>query len=264
MLRLREKIGSDHGRGGTGVGEDDQLRRTREHIDRDASSDELLCRGDVAVSGADDHVAWKDGASAERERGDRVGAARRQHAVSAGDGRRGERDRSGLWARDPDLLHARRPRRHRRHQYGRWQRVAAAGRVTTGALQWRDPVPCRTSRQRDGHVTERTPLCLGEHPNPLGDTLQANAIVRRQSRERAIERGPIQEQRSSGGHVGETFGVLAQRGFAPYPYRFYDWRGDSEGLGGHGASATAHQLGDRATAQQAGVFPTIGRRLTAR
>ena len=37
VLRLREQIGRNHRRGCGGVGEDDQLRRAREHIDCHAS-----------------------------------------------------------------------------------------------------------------------------------------------------------------------------------------------------------------------------------
>src|SRR2546425_9932468 len=55
MLRLREQIRRDHRGGCRRVREDNQLRRAREHIDGNASRDELLRRGDIAISGANDN-----------------------------------------------------------------------------------------------------------------------------------------------------------------------------------------------------------------
>ena len=117
MLRLREQIGRNDCRGGRGVGENDQLRRARKHVDRNATRDELFRRRDVAISGTRNHVARRDRARAESQRRNCLCAARREQTVGAGDGRGGERHRSRLGARNPDLLHARRPRGHRRHQH---------------------------------------------------------------------------------------------------------------------------------------------------
>ena len=267
MLGLREQIGRDDCRRSGGVGEDNELRWAGEHIDGDASRDELLRRRDVAVSGADDHVTGSQGAGggAECERRDGMGSTRRQHTLGAGDGGSGERHRSGLRARDPDLLHTGRSRRHRGHQDRRWQGIAAAGRVASGALERSDPVPGRPARHCDRHITQRAFLGLGEQTDPLRDALQARAVARRQARECAIESGPVQEQRAPPARrdLGESLSVLPQRGFTAGSHRFHDRRGNSEGLGGHGGSATTHQFGDGATTQHAGVFLAIGRLLTA-
>ncbi|OLC09154.1 MAG: hypothetical protein AUH41_06210 [Gemmatimonadetes bacterium 13_1_40CM_66_11] len=122
----------------------------------------------------------------------------------------------------------------------------------------------RAARQLDGHGAEGAFLRLRERSDPLGDTLETRAVPRRQAREPTSQRGPVQEQRSAGDDIAETLSILAQRRFAARPHRFYDWRGNREGLGRHAGSATAHELGNRATPQHAGVFLTIGRRLTAR
>ena len=57
VLSLREEVGGNRGGRGGCIGEHDELRRSRQHVDRHSSRDQLLGGGDVAVAGPDDHVA---------------------------------------------------------------------------------------------------------------------------------------------------------------------------------------------------------------
>jgi len=61
VLGLGEQVYRDRRGVGTRVRENDELRRTREHVDRDGSGDEPLRRGHIAVPRPDDHVARRDG-----------------------------------------------------------------------------------------------------------------------------------------------------------------------------------------------------------
>src|SRR5258707_12562391 len=109
-------------------------------------------------------------------------------------------------------------------------------------------------------------LRFGEGPDPLRHTLQPRAVTRRQAREWAIERGPLDEQRAAGCAVAELLGVLAQRRFASGPHRFHNRRGDCKRLRRYRGSTTRYELGDRAAWQQARTHDllAIGRRLPAR
>ncbi len=123
-----------------------------------------------------------------------------------------------------------------------------------------------TTRQRDRHGLEGTLLCFGESPNPFSDALEAAAITRGQITERAIERGPLEEQGTARGYITETFGVLAQRCVAPQPHGLHNGCRDRERFRRQRGRATSCELGDRAARQQAGAHDllAIGRRVTAR
>ena len=75
------------------VADHQDLGRAGDHVDAHDPEHPALGRGDVRVAGADDLVHRRNGRGAERERGDRLGAADREHPVHPADRRRGEHER---------------------------------------------------------------------------------------------------------------------------------------------------------------------------
>ena len=108
-------------------------------------------------------------------------------------------------------------------------------------------MPRFTTRNSHRHGTERAALRLGERTYPLCHSLETRAVVRRQSGERPIELGAVEEQRVARRHVAEPLRVFAQRRVAARSYRFHNRRGDGECLRRNPGGTTPHQLGDRTT-----------------
>src|SRR6185503_20068381 len=69
MLGLREQIGRYGCWRRRRVGENDELRWSREHVDRDPTRNELFGGGYVTVAWTDDDVGRRNRSRAERERG---------------------------------------------------------------------------------------------------------------------------------------------------------------------------------------------------
>ena len=120
VLGLRQEIGGDEARVGRVVGDDEDLARAGDAVDRDGAEDEALRARDVVVAGPDDLVDADDALRAVGERRDRLGAARVHDGRDARQMRR-RVDRvvrlvAGERRGEQDLRHARDPRRDGRHQ----------------------------------------------------------------------------------------------------------------------------------------------------
>ena len=85
VLGLGDEIGGDERRVGGGVGEDHPLRRAGGQVDADERADLDLGGGDPRVARTDDPVDRLQArvGQAERERADRLGAARDEQRVDA-------------------------------------------------------------------------------------------------------------------------------------------------------------------------------------
>ena len=75
MLGLGQQVDGDPGGVLGGVGHHQDLRRSGDHVDADGAEHLALGGGDVDVAGADDLIDRGDGFGAERQGGDRLGAA---------------------------------------------------------------------------------------------------------------------------------------------------------------------------------------------
>ena len=85
MLGLAEQVGGDDLRVGGLVGDDGDLGRPGEQVDRHRAEELTLGLGDVGVAGADEHVDGRLAEQAERHRGERLHAAEHEDAVGAGE-----------------------------------------------------------------------------------------------------------------------------------------------------------------------------------
>ena len=88
VLGLAEQVGGDPGGVLGAVGDHDDLGRAGDQVDADPAEHLALGFGDISVAGPDDLVDRGDGRGAERERGDRLGAADPVDLVDPGQVRR--------------------------------------------------------------------------------------------------------------------------------------------------------------------------------
>ena len=117
VLGLGEEIGRHHSRIRACVGENDQLRRARQHVDADVARHQLLGRRDPAIAGTDHDIARWRSTDAVGQRGDRVGAANRQQPVGTGHRRGRKTDLRRTRRRHPDLGHSSGPGGDGGHQH---------------------------------------------------------------------------------------------------------------------------------------------------
>ena len=139
VLGLREEIHRHPVRVGAAVAHDHDLGRAGDHVDADDAEHLPLGGGDVGVARADDLVHRRYRLRAVGERGDRLRAADREHAVDAADRRRREHELVALAAgrghRHDDFAHARHLRRHGIHDHRRRVGGLAAGHVDADAVE---------------------------------------------------------------------------------------------------------------------------------
>ena len=133
MLGLAEQVGRADFAVDRLVRNDQRFGRAGEQVDADAAVELTLRLRHVGVARPDHHVDGRDGAGAERHRGDRLHAAEHIDLVRAAEMHRGddrgmraatERRRAG-----DDALHARDARGHDRHVRGGDHRIAPARHV---------------------------------------------------------------------------------------------------------------------------------------
>ena len=157
VLRLREHVARHPGGIGGSVGDDNDLARSRHHVDADLAEHAGLREGHVDVSGAHDLVDAPDRRRAVSERGYRLGTA---DAVALGDpGEAGSGEHGGL---DPaagarrrdehDLADAGDTRRHRGHQ--------DCGRIGGAPARRIDPRPI----ERPDLLAEDGTVLIGQTP----------------------------------------------------------------------------------------------------
>jgi hypothetical protein len=93
MLCLRQQIGSDPLRNVTPIGDDENLRRSGDHVDANTAEDAPLGCGDVGISRADDLVYGRNRRGAVGERRHRLRSAHPVHFVDPDHLSRGEDER---------------------------------------------------------------------------------------------------------------------------------------------------------------------------
>ena len=155
VLGLGEHLGGDEPRIGPVVGQHEHLGGAGRAVDDHVARDLGFGFGDPAVAGPDDGVHPGHGLGAERERGDRAGAAQGEEPVRAGHPAGGEHLGRGSTVRPGGrahhhLPHARGPGGHDAHEHGARVGGAAAGRVHAGPLH-RNGHPCDPDARLDVH-----------------------------------------------------------------------------------------------------------------
>ena len=96
MLGLREEIHHDPLHGGMPIADDDDLRRSGEHVDADDAEHEPLRRGHVPVPGSDDLVHRLNRSGPERKGRNCLRASDSPHLVYRGQVRSGKHQRIEL------------------------------------------------------------------------------------------------------------------------------------------------------------------------
>ena len=142
VFGLRQQVGGNEGRVGTGIGDDQHLGRTGRHVDGDAARplrSVALGLIDPGIAGAEQLVAARHRGRAQRHRGDGLRAAQLEDA-QVRHLLRCDQDRrigAAILARrraQHDLRAARQARRNGQHQRGGGQRRAAGRHVQADAL----------------------------------------------------------------------------------------------------------------------------------
>ena len=147
MFELRDEVGGNHRRIRTGRGDHDDLARTRQLIDADRTEDLVLGEGHKCVARPHDLVDTLDALGSERERRDRLRAARGHHLSDAKKvcGRRDQRMHAAGWRRragDHDPGDAGDLRGDHRHEHRARVRRAAAGDVASDPPERLGVQPC--------------------------------------------------------------------------------------------------------------------------
>ena len=214
MFGLRQEVGRDPPHVHRPVGEDGDLARPRDLVDRDVAVDLALRRRDEGVAGARDLLDLAARLRAERQKANRLDAA---DAVDFGRARELEREEEdgvdpavlpGGRAGD-DFPHARRLRKRDGHDGRRGERRRAARHVDADAVHRREELAGRTAARRlhrprpaERRLREREDAAVrvlhGPHElrvNPLlGDRCEIDAQALRRARPEALElRDEIQD-----------------------------------------------------------------------
>ena len=217
MFRLRKQVGGN-GRGVRGLVRDDEdLARSRHHVDADGAEHGFFGKGDVDVAGARDLVHLGDALRAVGERGYGARSAREEDAIHTRDLRRrdnlvahaaalcGRRDHA-------KLLHSRDFCGDGVHEHGAGIARRAAGDVDAHALYGRDLLPQHGAVGTG--VAKSVPLLhLVEFADVGCRPFKHRLVVRRHSRKRRV---PVfaGELEAGGSAAVELFGVIAQGGIA--------------------------------------------------
>src|SRR2546421_2432346 len=185
VLGLREEVhGHPVGRRAA-IGDDQDFRRSGEHVDADVAENLALRLGDVRVARADDLVDAGDRFGAEGERRYGVRTAHRQDSIDAGECRRGERGRIGIGARHHQLAYPGDLRRHGVHQDRRGVGRLAAGHVQAYARQRAHALP--EARAVAFRVIPRSlHLALVEGADALERVAQPLRLLARQAGKRLL------------------------------------------------------------------------------
>ena len=142
VLGLGEEVDGHPVRIARAVGDDQHFGGTGHHVDADGAEHAALGAGDVGVAGADDLVHLRNGLRAVGQRADGLGAADGEHAIDAGQMRRGQHQFVPLAARrrhhHDEFLDARHLGGNGVHQHRTRIGRLAAGHVEADAIERRD------------------------------------------------------------------------------------------------------------------------------
>ncbi len=142
VLGLGEQVHGDPVRVGLAVADDEDFRRSGDHVDADLAEHVALGGGDVDVARTDDlvHRRYALGTVGQRSHG--LGAADGEDPIDSGDAGSGQHQLVDLTARGrhhhDHLGHAGNLRRNRVHQHRGRIGGLAARHIKTGTIQWCD------------------------------------------------------------------------------------------------------------------------------
>mmetsp|Transcript_10602 Transcript_10602/g.26114 ORF Transcript_10602/g.26114 Transcript_10602/m.26114 type:complete len:270 (+) Transcript_10602:535-1344(+) len=189
VLRLRDKIGRDDLRIRSFVRDDEDLARSREHVDAAVPVHDRFRGRDPLVPRSDDDVARRHrgygllavrarfGAHAVRHGADGLCAAHAQHDVGAGDVRSCEGYGRGSGRGEDDVGTSGRAGGDDGHDDGGGEGVPSSGGVASGGTTRTDALPGLPPRNIHLHVHHAPSLRLGEHLDPIVNVQQRLPLV---------------------------------------------------------------------------------------
>ena len=235
VFGLAQQIGGDPGRIVGPVGQHQNFRRTRDHVDADGSEHQALGRRHIGVTGADDLVDRADRLGAVGQGAHGLGAADTVNFIDPGDGRR-RQDQGVEHAvrrrHDHDQpVHARDLGRDGVHQHGRRIGCGAAGHVEARRL---DRLPAIAQAQARGirEVQVFGQLLFMERPDAPGRRGQGRQRFRSALTARGVHFFG-RDRHGSGGQIEtvEPLGIVQNSRIAARPHVGQDGRDDVVHIG---------------------------------
>jgi hypothetical protein len=173
VLRLGQQVGGDHGRIGRVIGQDQDFRRPRQHINAAVPLHQRLGRRDPLIARAANDIARRNLylflflvvaianiilVQAVGQGKDRLRPAHAQHHIHARHMGRRQGNGRRSWRGQHDRIASRGPGGAGRHEHRRGQRIAAPGGVATGRGAGRHGVSGPAAGDRHCQVGERFAL----------------------------------------------------------------------------------------------------------